>query len=179
MKLDRQFNTLTKDEYINVIDHNKEYDDFNTLGLYRSLTENETLSTEDKIAVRDHAHQYFQKSFDFLQLKDPFTYAEVSTLGETLTKGDEMQLWKDIRHNQEQILNDKRIKTRNFGTYSKHMCGEEWCPYRGIMLPPSSRHRMRFHSDKNEYSAQVRAGRSKTDRRNAKKIIKRNLEDEE
>jgi len=178
MTIGKQFNTLTKGEYIYYIDNHEKYTDFNTLGLYRSLTENEQLTTEDRIAIREYAHLYFRKSFDFLQVKDPVTYADVTTLGRDLTKGEEMQLWEEIRRNQEQILKDKRIKTRSFGTYSKHVCDHDWCPYRNVMLPQGSRHRMKFHADKSEYSAEVRAERSKYERRNKKNIIRRNLGDE-
>jgi hypothetical protein len=61
-----RFNTFTKDEYFFFIDHHKKYSDFNTLGLYRSIIENEKLALNDKIAVRDYAHKLFQKTFDFL-----------------------------------------------------------------------------------------------------------------
>ena len=53
MKIGRQFNTLTLKEYLFFIDNHKKYTDFNTLGLYRSITENKKLTMEDKIAVRE------------------------------------------------------------------------------------------------------------------------------
>jgi|GEM_PF-5372128 len=39
MKIDKQFNRLTLKDYFYYIDHHRKYTDFNTLGLYRSLTE--------------------------------------------------------------------------------------------------------------------------------------------
>jgi len=118
MKIGKPFNQFTKQEYLETIPNHKQYSDFNTLGLYRSLLENEKLNLEEKLEIRDFANEHFQKTFDFLQLKDPQTYFEVSTLGKELTRGDELNLWRVIRENQEKILKDKKIKHRNFGTYS-------------------------------------------------------------
>lgn len=41
--------------------------------------------------------KYFKKLFDFLQLKDPKTFIEVSYLGEELLKGDEEKIWNEIK----------------------------------------------------------------------------------
>jgi hypothetical protein len=138
MKIGTKFNRLTYQEYVQIIDRHEKYTDFNTLGLYRSIIENDKLSLSDKIAIRDLAHEKFSKTFEFLQLKDPYVYLQVSTLGRELTVADEQQLWQDIRHNQEKILKAKRIKHRNFGDYSKHNCGYENCPYNGIMIRQGS-----------------------------------------
>lgn len=139
MKIDKPFNQLKKEEYRHFIENHKQYSNFNTLGLYRSLLENENLSTLDKIEIRDIANSNFAKTFEFLQLKDPYTYFNVSTLGQTLTRGDELNLWQIIRENQQKILKDKKIKHRNFGSYSKHNCGYETCPYNGLMIRQGSR----------------------------------------
>jgi hypothetical protein len=139
MKIGRKFNKLTFSEYFTLIDYHKKYIDFNTLGLYRSLLENEKLTLEQKIGVREYAHKKFQKAFDFLQLKDPKTYMEVCMLGEEMTKGDKAQLWEKVKANQEKILKDKRIKHRNFGVYAKHDCGYETCPYNGMMVRQGTR----------------------------------------
>jgi len=120
MEIGQKFNKLTLGEYFFYIDNHKKYKDFNTLGLYRSIVENDKLSLDDKIQVREYSHKTFKKTFDFLQLKDPKVYFEVSTLGQVLTKGDEEKIWNDILKNQQRILSDKRIKHRNFGQYSKH-----------------------------------------------------------
>jgi len=138
VKINKPFNQFTKQEYLESIPNHKQYSDFNTLGLYRSLLENENLSLEEKLEIRDFANGYFQKTFDFLQLKDPQTYFEVSNLGNELTRGDELNLWRIIRENQQKILKDKKIKHRNFGTYSKHDCGYDTCPYNGLMIKQGS-----------------------------------------
>lgn len=137
MEIGHKFNTLTLKEYFYYIDNAKKYKDFNTLGLYRSIIENEKLTLDEKIAVRDYAHKYFQKTFDFLQLKDPETFLEVSTLGQELTDYDKVCLRDKISKNQQRILSAKRIKHRNFGMYSKHNCAP-WCPCNGLMVHTKS-----------------------------------------
>ena len=174
MKIDQPFNLLSLKEYLYYIDNHKKYTDFNTLGLYRSLTENENLSLEEKIAVRDYANKTFQKTFDFLQIKDPMTYFLVSTLGEEMTEADKHQFWQDIRKNQQAILNDKKIKHRNFGDYSKHNCGYEDCPFNGIMIKQGSilaECNMRFSGDKDKYVTKKKAKKVKSERKHVKKII--------
>lgn len=153
MKVNKPFNQFTKQEYLESIPNHKKYSSFNTLGLYRSLLENKNLSLEEKLEIRDFANTYFQKAYDFLQLKDPCTYFEVSTLGEVITRGGELNLWRIIRENQEKILKDKKIKHRNFGTYSKHDCGYDTCPYNGLMIKQGSHlaeASMCFANDKNK-----------------------------
>ena len=119
MKIGVKFNQLTYREYVNILDRYQKYTDFNPLALYRSIIENDKLDLDQKIAVRDLAHQHFAKFFEFLQIKDPSTYIRVSTLGKTLTAGEEDRLWENTYKNQEKILKTKRIKHRNFGTNSK------------------------------------------------------------
>jgi hypothetical protein len=165
MKIGRRLNTLTQGEYFHYITNHKKYTDFNTLGLYRSITENEKLDTEQKKEVRDFAHRFFKKTFEFLQLKDPGTYFGIVTLGEDLTIADEEQLWKNIIANQQKILADKRIKHRNFGHYSKHNCGYDNCPYNGIRIRQGSGLAdscMQFRSDNNNFAAKEKSkGRRK------------------
>lgn len=175
MEIGRKFNTLTLSEYLLYIDNYKKYKDFNTLGLYRSIIENENLSPEDKIAVREYAHKTFKKTFDFLQLKDPKTYVEVEYLGQEITKGDEEKIWDDIRKNQQQILADKRIKHRNFGDYSKHNCGRDNCVLNGIMIRQGSwlaESNIHFEGDKNKYQQKLKSDKRKSDRKNERQIIK-------
>ena len=62
MKINNPFNQLQKDEYLYFIENHKQYRDFNTLGLYRSLLENEQLTIADKTEIRDFAHSCFQKT---------------------------------------------------------------------------------------------------------------------
>lgn len=167
MKIGTKFNKLTYQEYVRIIENHQRYADFNTLGLYRSIVENEKLDLAEKIAVRELVHKHFLKTFEFLQLKDPYTYFAVSTLGQILTIADKRQFWENIKTNQERILKEKRIKHRNFGTYSKHICGYEGCPYDGVMIPNDS-HRykqMPFDSDKNHYLRQLKAERQQVEKR--------------
>ncbi len=173
MEIGQKFNTLKLGQYFFFIDNYKKYKDFNTLGLYRSIMENENLKLEDKITVRDYAHKTFKKTFDFLQLKDPKTFIEVEYLGQELLMGDEQRIWNDIRKNQQRILNDKRIKHRNFGDYSKHNCGYETCNYNGLMIKQGSflaEWCMGFDSDRNKFHHDI-----KSDRKKEKQIIDREL----
>ena len=138
LEIGRKFNELTAQEYPQYIEQHEKYKDFNTLGLYRSIIENEKLSLAEKLEVRDFAHRYFQKTFDFLQLKDPATYFAVTTLGQSLTMADELQAWRDIIAGQEKIIKDKKLDHRNFGVYSKHACGDPGCAYNGVMVHKDS-----------------------------------------
>ncbi|WP_299210691.1 hypothetical protein [uncultured Dokdonia sp.] len=179
MKIGKKFNQLMKSEYIHYIDNHKKYTDFNTLGLYRSICENEKLDVNDRIEIRDYAHTVFEKTFNFYQLKDPRTYFNVSTLGMELTVADEQQLWKNIITNQQKILSEKKIKHRSFGVYSKHDCGYEHCPYNGLMVKKDSyfaENQMCFTSDKNEYAAKEKSLKIKKQRKTKHKIIRDDLD---
>jgi len=176
MKIGQKFNQLTCGEYFFYIDNYKKYKDFNTLGLYRSIAENEKLSLEEKVKVREHAHKTFKKTFDFLQLKDPKVFVDVSTLGLELTKGDEEKIWDDVRRNQQKILSDKRIKHRNFGVYSKHNCGYDDCHWNGLMIRQGSwlsEGNMHFDGDKNRYQQELKSDRRKSERKKERLIINR------
>lgn len=181
MKINQPFNKLTFKEYHFYIDNHKKYSNFNTLGLYRSIIENEKLALEEKIQVRDYANVEFQKTFDFLQLKDPMTYMAVVSLGIEMTKADERQLWLNVQANQLKILKDKDIKHRNFGTYSKHLCGHEGCPYEGLMTQKGSyfayHNEMHFDTDHSNYNAKEKSKKIVKDRKNEDKIVKKELED--
>jgi hypothetical protein len=178
MKIGRPFNTLTFSEYQAFIPMHESFSDWNSLGLYRSILENEKLTLEEKLQIRDLAHSFFQKQYDFLQLKDPKTYLEVLSLGQELTKADWLQMWEDVKKNQQQILENKRIKHRNFGDYSKHNCGVETCMYAGLMVKKGGflcEQQIRFESDKNAREAQLKSERLKKDRKNRKSIIDEEL----
>lgn len=138
MILNKPFNRFSYQEYLDVIPNHKQFSDFNTLGLYRSLLENKQLNLEEKLEIRELSNTYFQKSFDFLQVKDPFTYLNVYHLGTELTRQQERDFWDTILKNQKKILNSKRIRHRNFGIYSKHDCGYDYCPYNGLMIKQGS-----------------------------------------
>ncbi|MNU77958.1 hypothetical protein D3C71_675420 [compost metagenome] len=178
MEIGKQFNTLSLNEYFFYIDNYKKYKDFNTLGLYRSIVENKKLTLADKLSVREYAHKTFKKSFDFLQLKDPRTFVEVEYLGQELTKGDEEQIWDRVRKNQQRILEDKRIKHRNFGLYSKHSCYSD-CIWNGIMIRQGSwltEDSMHFDGDKNKYQQKIKSDRRKADRKKEHQLINQEFE---
>lgn len=179
MKIGKKFNQLTKSEYIHYINQYKKYTDFNTLGMYRSICENEKLTLNDRIEIRDYANTIFEKTFIFYQLKDPKTYYDLTTLGMELTIADERQVWTDIKTNQEKILSEKKINHRSIGIYSKHDCGYEDCPYKGVMIKKGSRlteDQLWFHSDKNEYAAKEKALKIKKLRKDKHKIIRDELD---
>ncbi|MCU0437461.1 MAG: hypothetical protein MUC49_06055 [Raineya sp.] len=181
MKIDKKFNTFTYKEYFFYIDNHKRFTDFNTLGLYRSILENSKLSIDEKIEVREYAHQFFKKSFDFLQLKDPYVFVEISTLGQTLTKADKDQIWSNLSNNQKKILADKKIKHRNFGKYSKHNCGIENCFAHGLMVRRGSylsEGAMYFHTDKRKryYATKEKSIQEKKNRKKTKTIIAKELD---
>lgn len=181
MKIKQKFNTLTYNEYIQIIDNHKKFSNFNILGLFRSLVETKKLDINQKIAIRDYANQIFYKTFEFLQLKDPNTYFYLKTLGENLTVADEAQICKDIKLNQEQILKDKKIKHRNFGDYSKHNCRIDWCPYNGLMIKqgsPLSEGDMHFYSDKCKTGSILKSENHKKERKIMKQLIQEELADE-
>jgi hypothetical protein len=181
MEIEQKFNKLNLKEYFFYIDIYKKYTNFNTLGLYRSIVENEKLTLYEKIEIREYSHKTFRKTFEFLQLKDPKTYVEVEYLGQELTKGDENKIWDDIRKNQQKILADKKIKHRNFGEYSKHNCGYDTCVWKGLMIRQGSwlmESNMHFNSDNNQYIAKVKSDKRKSDRKNEKQIINKELETE-
>ncbi len=158
MKIGKRFNELSKSDYFHFIDNYKKYSDFNTLGMYRSICENEKLSLNDRIEIRDYANTVFGKTFEFYQLKDPKTYFDLSTLGYEMTVADERKVWDDIIINQEKILSKKKIKHRNFGEYSKHNCGYDDCKFNGLMIKQGSglaESSMHFRSDKNADAAKL------------------------
>ena len=180
MVIGKKFNQLRKDEYFDLIDNYKKYLDFNTLGMYRSICENESLDLSDRIELRDYANVVFEKTFNFYQLKDPKTFFDLSTLGLEMTVADEKQVWNDIRINQEKILANKKIKHRNFGEYSKHNCGYEDCPYNGLMIKQGSylaESGMHFNSDRNKVSNKKKSERMKKQRKNKHRIIREDFDE--
>lgn len=180
MKINRQFNTFNLREYMDIIPNHKKYTDFNTLGLYRSIHETQKLSTKEKIAVRDFANTFFQKTYDFLQIKDPWTYVDLEMLGLNLTNQQEHLIWEKVRIYQQEYLKEKRIRHRNFGVFSKHCCGSEYCQYKGLMLK-NGRHpsvlmesEITFKTDKSTRSLKAKSQQVVKDRKNEKKIINLN-----
>ena len=182
MKVGKQFNTLTYGEYLHLIANHKKFTDFNTLGLFRSIVETTKLSLEEKLELRKVAVAAFAKTFDFLQLKDPQTYFEVKTLGEILTVADKNQAWEDIKRNQQQILESKQLKHRNFGSYAKHNCGYESCIFNGVMIRQDSilsERNMHFHTDsRNHYLNWEKSDDRKKSRKLSHRIVWQALADE-
>ncbi|GAA4047895.1 hypothetical protein GCM10022409_37790 [Hymenobacter glaciei] len=183
MKVGKQFNTLTYGEYLHLIENHKKFTDFNTLGLFRSIVETTKLNLDEKLELRKVAVAAFAKTFDFLQLKDPVTYFEVNILGETLTVADKNQAWDDIKRNQQLILENKRLSHRNFGTYSKHICGYDTCNLNGMMIRQDSHlaygGTIHFNSDNHRtWSKQKNAERQKQERKAKPQLIKLQLENE-
>ena len=183
MKIDKWFYEMSVEEYIFYIDNHKKYEDFNTLGLYRSITENDNLTLEDQIKVRDYAHRYFKKSFDFLQVKDAYTFFHVSVLGKQLSKEQANNLWNEISENSEKILKKKRIKHRNFGVGSKHECISPNCPLEGMMIQGDSYLTTQNFSQPSMHTlartnAKAKAKKVKRIRKDEKQIIKKRLEED-
>jgi hypothetical protein len=167
MRLIEKYSDLTYKEYLKLLLEYKKHK-INTLGFFRSILESTKLTIEEKIHVRDEALAIFSKSFDFLQVKDPKTYVEIVTLGNLVTKGEKDALWDTIMHNQEKILKEKRIKHRNFGTYSKHICGYESCPYNGKMIQQGKfmcEYEMSLPSDSNKANKGMKSKISKKDQK--------------
>lgn len=105
---------------------------------------------------------------------------EVVTIRQALTNGDSQKMWDDIKINQQKILMNKRIKHRNFGEYSKHICKSENCPYHGLMISQGSwlqESSMHFTGDKNKHQQRLKLERRKAERKNEKKIIQTELKE--
>lgn len=169
MEIEKKFKEMTLKEVVSYIDNRERYSNFNTLGLYRGIIENEKLSIAEKLELRTYAHTFFQKTFDFLQIKDPLTYIAVNTLGEELTIADEKQHWRNVVKYQEKMIKEKKIEHRNFGIYSIHDCGYDTCPYNGIMVHQGSRlaeSNMHFESDRRKWGTVLKSDRLKKERKN-------------
>ncbi|MCB2410814.1 hypothetical protein [Hymenobacter lucidus] len=176
MKINQQFNTLSLGEFQYLLEHHRKYTDFNTLGLFRGIVESAKLTLYEKRLLRTQVIAAFSKPYNFLQLKDPVTYLALSTLGEELTVADEKQAWQNIRTNQQRILADKRLRHRNFGTYSKHLCGYENCHLQGLMIRQGSiladGSEMRFCADKGRWGGQQsKADKRWQERKSMKKLV--------
>lgn len=187
MIIGQLFNTMTLKEYFFYIDNRKKYKDFNTLGLYRSILENPKLDLLQKLEIRDYANRFFQKTFDFFQIKEPQTYLDLKTLGIELTQGDINQIWSEIKQNQQKILASKKIKHRNFGIYSKQdTFNGDLARQQRIMLrqkntidsvrTPYCTAPMQFKSDKNKLTVRFMSEKIRKKRKTQKKDIKKILD---
>ncbi len=163
MKLTQNFNQLTFAEYLQVLERHRDYSNFNVLGLFRSILENSKLELAQQLEIRKIAISKFAKQFEFLQLKDPQTYIEIQALVRSdLTIADKHQMWRDLISNQQKILTTKKLGHRNFGVYSKHSCGVEYCYYNGMMIKRGSflmEGSIRFDTDEHTCRKQFKVDR--------------------
>lgn len=182
MKINKRFNQLKFQEYRDFINNHQKYTDFNTLGLYRSILENEQLGLEEKIQIRDLANEHFGKFFEFLQIKDVSTYIGLTTLENPLTVGQLRSYVAQIKYNQQRILAKKRIKHRNFGDYARHNCGYAHCPLNGLMVrqgSPLSEGHLRLPNDKSRSGRQFRSKLARKNRKNRHQLNRQTLEHSE
>jgi hypothetical protein len=177
MKISRQLNTLSYGEYLNLLKNYSRFTDFNSLGLFRSILENEKLTLEQKVEIRDKATATFPKFFNFLQVKDPWTFRKFELLGQDFTVADEDRLRRIIELNQQNILAKKRIKHRNFGIYSKHSCGYDTCFMNNLMTKQNSLlseyGMVSMRTDK--YSTFSKSGRRRQERKKQYQLIQTEL----
>jgi len=180
MKIDRKLNTLSYSDYIHLLKNHTRFTDFNSLGLFRSILENEKLTPEQRIEVRDAAISTFSKSFVFLQVKDPWTYRKLTLLGQDFTAADEDRLREIINLNQQKILAEKKIKHRNFGIYSKHSCGYDTCHLNNLMTKQGSwlaDGDMYFQTDhRNKYGILAKSERYRKERKLTHRLIQADLD---
>jgi hypothetical protein len=119
--------------------------------VYRGIRESTKLTDEIKVELRDAYNVVFQKTFNFLVMKDPGLYRYFVELDGDKMKDHEME------ELQQKAYNKLKKKHRSFGVYSKHMCGYDDCPLNGLMLPGGSSIQeyegtMCFKSDKPSYN---------------------------
>lgn len=175
MKINKRLNTLIYSEYLYLLKTYKSFTDFNHLGLFRSVLENAKLSLTQKIEIRDAAILAFPKFFEFLQLKDPWTFLQLKKLGQHFTVADEKRLWDVVRLNQQKILDKKRIGHKNFGVYSKHNCGYDTCNLNGIMVKQGSLLTEQDMVNRKKYSTFSKSARYKKERKKHYRVIQVDL----
>ncbi|MBC7406563.1 MAG: hypothetical protein H7230_03800 [Candidatus Parcubacteria bacterium] len=133
-----QYNTLALSTLLELLESYKKDKNFNNLGFFRSILENDQLNLGDKIFLNNRAIEIMPKSYEFLQVRDPGLYLNLETLGMQILDSDKRDMYKKIRLNQEKILKQKKIRHRNFGIFSKHLCNIEGCHYNGRMVKQGS-----------------------------------------
>ena len=106
---------------------------FNPLGWLRALSQSRRLDAASRAARLAEARGSLGRFMDFLILKDP-------PLAERLANpsGDRLrrnQFFIDLPGRQRALLRRKRLRSRNFGIYSRHGCAVASCPLAGVMLP--------------------------------------------
>jgi hypothetical protein len=134
MKIGRKIRDLSASKIRRIMLDYQKYTDFNRLGLFRGILESEKLSLEEKKELRDAAIAGFPKYFDFLVIKDPETWDQLQHLGEERLRSEIRRDWEEVRRLQQRLLKEKKLQHRNFGIYSKHLCGHDLCGYNGSMV---------------------------------------------
>ena len=102
-------------EYHHYIAHHQKYADFNPLGLYRSILENDKLDEAARLEILAFANQYFQRFYDFLFVKDPVTYSRLATLGQGLSETQQRQHLSRVWDRREQWCAEKGILHQRIG----------------------------------------------------------------
>ncbi|WP_315368077.1 hypothetical protein [Kingella oralis] len=115
MKINKKFNQMSIAEYHHYIAHHQKYADFNPLGLYRSILENPKLNEAAQLEVLALANRHFQRFYDFLFAKDPFTYSRLATLGQGLSETALRQHLRDTWDRREKWCAEKDIRLQRIG----------------------------------------------------------------
>ncbi|MTB50192.1 hypothetical protein [Lewinella sp. W8] len=151
MEIGRKIRELSARKIHQILREHHRYTDFNRLGLFRGILESEKLTLEQKQSLKEAAVAAFPKYYDFLILKDPDTWDQLEHLGQERLQPELRRDWQDIRRRQKSMLREKRLRHRNFGVYSKHLCGYDHCRYNGSMVKakhsPRYGYEMHFDSD--------------------------------
>ena len=103
-------------KYRHYIAHHQKYADFNPLGLYRSILENDKLDEAARLEVLALANQYFQRFYNFLFIKDPVAYSRLTTLGQGLSETQQRQHLSHVWDRREQWCAEKGIRHQRIGT---------------------------------------------------------------
>lgn len=86
---------------------------------------------------------------------------------------------ESIREKSGKIIKEKKLNHRNFGSYAKHDCGIDYCPYNGLMIrqgSPLAETSMHFKKDRNKDVKMQKALRIKKESRDWKR--RRNEEED-
>jgi hypothetical protein len=84
-------------------------------------------------------------------------------LGADLSGREKRVFFGKVKENQQKILAEKRIRHRNFGTYSKHKCGYDTFHLNGLMIQTKNQSSagseclITFKTDKNRYAAKEKS----------------------
>ncbi len=115
MKINKKFKQMSMAEYRHYIAHHQKYADFNPLGLYRSILENDKLDEAAQLEILAFANQYFQRFYDFLFVKDPVTYSRLATLGQGLSETEQRQHLSRVWDRREKWCAEKGIRHQRIG----------------------------------------------------------------